>query len=157
MESVLDQLRRHSVAYFSLFIAISGLAYNTWRNEKTEEQRSVRHAAFVVLENLGDMQEIVDTRYYFLPFSEDMSSEPQLRLRGFGSALMSRDLMNLLPPPAPAAGQELHALWVKQFLKLDQLTDDGEHSQAARTAEEQLREAIGRARDAVLQVLENLD
>jgi len=157
VESVLDQLRRHSVAYFSLFIAISGLAYNTWRNEKTEEQRSVRHAAFVVLENLGDMQEIVDTRYYFLPFSEDMSSEPQLRLRGFGSALMSRDLMNLLPPPAPAAGQELHALWVKQFLKLDQLTDDGEHSQAARTAEEQLREAIGRARDAVLQVLENLD
>lgn len=157
MESVLDQLRRHSVAYFSLFIAISGLAYNTWRNEKTEEQRSVRHAAFVVLENLGDMQEIVDTRYYFLPFSEDMSSEPQLRLRGFGSALMSRDLMNLLPPPAPEAGQELHALWVKQFLKLDELTDGGEHSQAARAAEEQLREAIGRARDAVLQVLENLD
>lgn len=157
MASIKEQLKRNSVAYFSLLIAISTLAYNTWRNEKTEEQRSVRHAAFVVLENLGEMQEIVDTRYYFLPFMEDMSNEPQLRLRGFGSAAMSRDLMNLMPAPAPEAGAELHAVWVKQFLKLDKLGADGSHSEAANQAEEQLREALSEARSAVLEVLQNLE
>jgi hypothetical protein len=36
--SVLEQIQRNSVALISLFIAIPGLAYNTWRNELTEEQ-----------------------------------------------------------------------------------------------------------------------
>ena len=45
---------RHSVALVSLMVALSGLAYNTWRNETTEAQRSTRQAAFRMLEELGD-------------------------------------------------------------------------------------------------------
>ena len=46
------------MALISIFIAVSALAYNTWRNETTEEQRNIRHAAFRVLEDLGEVQEI---------------------------------------------------------------------------------------------------
>ena len=55
---------RHSVALVSLMVALSGLAYNTWRNETTEAQRSTRQAAFRMLEELGELQSRVNYRYF---------------------------------------------------------------------------------------------
>ena len=68
MVSIRKQIHNNAVALISLFIALSSLAYNTWRNETTEEQRNVRHASFRVLESLGELQQVVDFRYYYLPF-----------------------------------------------------------------------------------------
>lgn len=186
--SVAEQFRRHSVALISLFIAVAGLGYNTWRNEKTEEQRNVRHAAFRVLETLGEMQQIIDSRYYYYAYyakgainhSADIDSrsdeaanrsrevgsrsdesserwEAELRLRGFGSVAMARDLMNLMPQPAPAAGQALHASWLKHFHTLDDLDEKKRHTQAAREGEAAMREAVENARRAVIEVLERLE
>ena len=53
MATIGKQIHNNAVALISLVIAVSSLAYNTWRNETTEEQRNIRHAAFRVLENLG--------------------------------------------------------------------------------------------------------
>ena len=66
--SIRRQIHNNAVALISIAIAVSALAYNTWRNETTEEQRNVRHAAFRVLEDLGEVQEVVDSRYYYLAF-----------------------------------------------------------------------------------------
>ena len=157
MTPIGEQVRRNAVALISLFIAVTALLYNTWRNEKTEDQRSIRLAAFQVLQNLGELQEIIDDRFYYLPFERDMTREGSSRLRGFGGAAMSRDLMNLMPVPAPAAGTALHAAWVDHFLRLDDVDDAGRHTTEAISAEESLRIAIQGAREAVLQVLTDLD
>jgi hypothetical protein len=154
---VREQFRRNSVALTSLMIALAALAYNTWRNETTEEHRNVRHAAFRVLETLGELQQIVDARYYYFPLQADRRYEAELRLRGFGGAAMARDLMNLMPPPAPAAGRQLHASWLEHFNALDDLDAEGRHAEQARQAEATLRETLVRSRAAVIQVLEMLD
>lgn len=155
--TIRDQLRGNSVALISLFIAIFGLGYNTWRNERTEEQRSIRLASFRVIENLGEIQEIVDARYYYLPFEKEGSAEAELRLRGFGRVAMSRDLMNLMPPPAPTVGQELHSAWIKHFNALDDVDSNGHHTAQGQQAEEALRNALNFSRVTVIDVLKKLD
>ena len=157
MVSIRKQIHNNAVALISLFIALSSLAYNTWRNETTEEQRNVRHAAFRVLESLGELQQVVDFRYYYLPFEEQGEREGELRIRGFGSAAMIHDLMMLMPEPAPLAGGNLHALWLEKFDSLDELDSAGNHSAAAATAERELTAIISLARTAVLKVLQDLD
>jgi hypothetical protein len=54
-----DQIRRNAVALISLIIAVSSLSYNTWRNEKTEDNRNQRHAAFEVLLKLNELQQVI--------------------------------------------------------------------------------------------------
>ena len=62
--SILEQLRRNTVAVISLVVAISSLSYNTWRNEATEENRNLRVAAFEILLKLGELQQVVFHSHY---------------------------------------------------------------------------------------------
>jgi hypothetical protein len=157
MKTIRQQIHNNAVALISIFIAVSALAYNTWRNETTEEQRNVRHASFRVLEDLGELQEVVDSRYYYLAFDHDIGSEGELRIRGFGSVAMVRDLMMLMPEPGPTAGETLHQVWLEQFGYLDQLDDEQRHTPEATQAERELSKSIQQTRDAVLDVLRGLD
>ena len=151
------QLRNNAVALISLVIAIGSLGYNTWRNETTEEQRNIRHAAFRVLESLGELQEVVDTRYYYLPYNQSPEREGESRIRGFGTVATVRDLTGLMPSPANGAGVELHAQWLEHFINLHQLNENGAHAPEARTAESRLTRAIAATREAVLEVLHQLE
>lgn len=157
MATIPQQIHRNAVALISLVVAVSTLAYNTWRNETTEEQRNVRHAAFRVLENLGEMQEVVDARYYYLARGEAGLSEGELRLRGYGSAAMTRDLMMLMPSPAPEAGKRMFDAWVEYFGALDEVDSRGLHTPESTEAEAALTEAIQDTRTAVIEVLHRLD
>ncbi|MBT8058753.1 MAG: hypothetical protein KJO33_04100 [Gammaproteobacteria bacterium] len=157
MNSLRQQVQNHAVALISLVIAVSALAYNTWRNETTEEQRNVRHAAFRVLESLGELQEVVDLRYYYLPYEQGPGQEGDLRIRGFGGLAMTRDLMMLMPEPAPDAGERLHRAWLDGFDALILLDGNGRHAAPAQQAEQDLTSSIERARQAVLEVLKQLD
>jgi hypothetical protein len=157
MITIRKQIHNNAVALISLFIAVSSLAYNTWRNETTEEQRNVRHASFRVLENLGELQQVSDMRFYYLPFEGNTQSEGDLRIRGFGNAAMINDLMMLMPAPAPAAGDALHSQWNEHFDALDDLGADGNHTAGAREAERLVTQAIRDARQAVLDVLKELE
>jgi hypothetical protein len=157
MTTIRQQIHNNAVALISLFIAVSSLAYNTWRNETTEEQRNIRHASFRVLENLGELQQVVDMRYYYLPFEESTDREGDLRIRGFGNAAMINDLMMLMPAPAPDAGETLHREWNEYFGALDDIEAAGSHTAAAQEAERLLTIAIRDARQAVLEGLKKLD
>ena len=157
MITIRKQIHNNAVALISLFIAVGSLGYNTWRNETTEEQRNVRHASFRVLENLGELQQVVDMRYYYLPFEENSEREGDLRIRGFGSAAMIHDLMMLMPAPAPAAGEALHLQWNEFFGSLDDIDSARNHTPEASDAERLLTQAIRGARQAVLDVLKRLE
>ena len=157
MATIREQIHRNAVALISLFIAVSGLAYNTWRNETSEEQRNVRHAAFTVLEDLGTMQEVVDARYYYLAVGEEIGLEGELRLRGYGSALMARDLMSLMPDPAPETGEMLRQTWIDEFGALDDVNEEGRRTARAREAKTAMDAAIEKSRETVLAVIESLE
>ena len=157
MPTIREQIRNNAVALISLFIAVSSLGYNSWRNETSEEQRNIRHAAFTVLEHLGSMQEVVDARYYYLAVGDEVASEGELRLRGYGSVTMVRDLMMLMPRPAPEAGERMLADWIEHFGALDDTDGLGRHSTKATEAEQTLTESIEETRQAVIAVLHSLD
>ena len=157
MATIREQIHRNAVALISLFIAVTSLAYNSWRNETSEEQRNIRHAGFTVLEHLGEMQEVVDARYYYLARGETIASEGELRLRGYGSAAMVRDLTGLMPAPAPAAGERMFQAWSGNFAALDNVDASGAHTDEAVAAEQALTGAIMDTRDAVVAVLKKLD
>ena len=157
MKTIRQQIHNNLVALISLMVAVGALGYNSWRNETTEEQRNIRHASFRVLENLGELQEVVDMRHYYLPFETASGQEGQLRIQGFGSLGMIRDLMMLMPEPAPSAGEALYQDWQRQFGDLDDLDAAGKHTAAATRAEETLTLRIRQSREAVLHVLKDLE
>ena len=59
-----EQIQRNSVALISLFVAVSSLSYNTWRNELSEYNRNQRVSSFEILLKLGELQELVFHNHY---------------------------------------------------------------------------------------------
>jgi len=64
MANIREQLRNNAVALTSLFIALSSLGYNTWRNERTEHNRNSRTAAFEILTKLAEFERVVFLAHY---------------------------------------------------------------------------------------------
>lgn len=141
MNAFLNQIGRHSVALTSLFIALSSLAYNTWRNEQTEENRNVRTAGVEVLLKLGELDRVV----FFSHYDRDPEQgNPRL---GWAYVLTIRDLASLMHEPAIGSSQELIETWDNNWSRLgtDQAAADG------------ISAKIDKARNDVLQVLSALD
>jgi len=133
---------RHSVALVSLTVALSGLAYNTWRNETTEAQRSVREAGFLMIEELGELQSRVNYRF----FADDAVRGD--RIGGWGQVLFLRDLSTLMPVAVAEDAQALHSAWAADSDALDE-------GDAA--AEKRISGAVSTLRDEVLLSLQKLD
>ena len=153
MNSIQEQIQRNSVALISLVIAVTSLTYTGWRHETSEQQRSVRFAAFRVLEELGELQEVVLYRAYYVPPDIGSIEEGRMRVNGYGNVLLIRDLMNVMPDPGPGEAQKLETLWQKQVNALS----SGANSDAAIAASEVLSAAIDDAREAVGLILSRLD
>src|SRR6476659_6736728 len=106
-------VRRHAVALISLAVALFGTSYNTWRNQTTEAHRNTRTAAFMVLDALGQLQEITDRRYYGGDHSDAN------RIGGWGKAAVVRDMSMLISKTANTHGQALFMTWQSNVDKLD--------------------------------------
>ena len=89
-----------ALALISLAVALAGFSYNTWRNETTEAHRNVRQASFQMLNEIGQLQQIVDNRYYANDHSE------MTRIAGWGKAALLRDLGPLVSPTTAQRSQE---------------------------------------------------
>ena len=133
--------QRNGLALVSLFVALSSLAYNTWRNETTEGHRNVRQAAFRSLEELGELQTIVNMRY------QDEGKRGNF-VGGWGRVTLVHDLCGLLPSPSPAAGDHLLDVWGANFEAWSSASDE--------QAEERIDAAIAQTRTALLANLHEL-
>jgi hypothetical protein len=107
-------LRRNAVALISLTVALSGLGYNTWRNETTEAHRNTRQAAFMMLAQLGELQQLVDQRFYG-GRRDDLN-----RINGWGKVSALRDMSALVSPLAAQRAQVLFGTWEERLPALDQ-------------------------------------
>jgi hypothetical protein len=140
--SIAEQLRRNTVALISLVIAVSSLSYNTWRNEKTEDNRKQRFAAFEILLKLGELQEVV----FYSHYDKDKQQKGNPRT-GWAYVLTVSDLSRILHPPLPDTADRLLAVWSESWATL------GEEQASA----DAITAAIDSARDATLQLLRSLE
>jgi hypothetical protein len=141
MSTFRRQLRNNAVALISLAVALSGLGYNTWRNERTEHNRNIRTAAFELLSRLADLQRVV----YLAQYDRDArGGNPRV---GWTYVLVIRDLSSVVPAPVPARAMELQKAWGDDW---EGLGRDDEKSV------NHIDEAIGGLRTAILGVLGSL-
>lgn len=136
-----DQFRRHSVALISLAVALTSLAYNTWRNEKTEANRNLRTAGIELLLKLGELDQVVFFSHY------ERDSERGSPREGWAIVLVVRDLGALTPPRTAASTANLVDVWQDNWSGL------GSDSAAV----ERISAAIERSREDVRAMLEALD
>jgi hypothetical protein len=125
----------------SLLIALSSLAYNTWRNEQTEENRNVRTAGIELLLKLGELDRVVFYSHY------DRDSERGNPRSGWAYALTIRDLASLMHEPAVTSSNALIETWQQDWSGLG--SDD--------RAADNISDSIDQARNDVLAVLASLD
>ncbi len=137
-----EQLRRNSVALISVFIAVSSLSYNTWRNERTEYNRNQRQASFQVLLKLGELQQLVFHRHYDM----DVTDKGNPRT-GWALVLTIRDLSQVLETPLPDEARKLVAVWDAHWSNLGEVQPSADAILAA----------IESVRGETLELLGNLD
>jgi len=141
MTSLRQQLRDNAVALISLVVALSSLAYNTWRNERTEHNRNVRTAAFELLTKLAELERVV----FLAQYDRDVAGgNPRT---GWTYVLVIRDLSALVPAPVPVQAQELQRVWSGNW---EGLGKDDE------TAVDHIDAAIVKLRDTTLGTLRSL-
>ena len=139
--SIRHQLRSNAVALISLTVAISSLAYNTWRNERTEHNRNVRTAAFEVLMRAGDLERVTFLAQY------DRDRNGGSPRNGWTDVLAIRDLSALVPGAVPGRATELLRVWGDNW---EGLGKDDEQ------AVNRIDDAIGKLREAALGTLRSL-
>jgi hypothetical protein len=135
-------IRRHAVALISLAVALFGTSYNTWRNQTTEAHRNVRAAGFMVLDALGQLQEITDRRFYGGDHSDAN------RISGWGKVTVVRDMAPLV---SAAANAQAHSLFIAWQANVDKLDANDEQ------VEKNIADAISSVRGQVLQELRDLN
>ena len=141
MNNFRQQLRQHSVALLSLVIALTGLAYNTWRNEQTEANRNVRTVGVELLLKLGEIERIV----FFSHYDHDqIRGNPR---SGWAYVLTIRDLGALTGQSTRELTDELVQTWQQNWSRLGQNDESAEN----------ISMAIDNVRNNVLEVLVTLD
>lgn len=139
--SILEQLRRNTVALISLVVAVGSLSYNTWRNELTEENRNLRFAGFEILLKLGELQQVTFHGHY------DRDPDKGNPRTGWAYALTIRDLSQVLSPAVQQQADSLIEVWGANW------EDLGGNQQSVDT----IVAAIDAARSATLDQLASLD
>ena len=138
-----EQVRRNLVALISLAVAVTSLAYNSWRNEQSEYNRTQRAVAVETLLLLGQFQEILYRNHY----DRDVEDKGNPRT-GWTLVLTIRDITSVLDEPIPATAEALRLAWEKNFQAL------GGNNPAPKDAVE---DGIESLRDEILVMLRALD
>lgn len=131
--SLRTQLKSNVVALVSLVVALSSFSYSTWRNERSEHNRTIRQASFQLLTALGEIQQVV----YHAHYDHDAArGNPRT---GWVYIATINDFSATMPEPVPTRAQALLEAWRDHWEKLG--TDDAD-ADAVSDAIEQCRMAV---------------
>lgn len=146
-QSIREQLRRNAVALISLVIAITGLGYNTWRNEHTEGNRNQRWASFELLLKLGELQQLT----YHIYYDRDVVDKGNPRA-GWATVITMQDLSTVIDDPVPERASALHSAWGDNWLCIVE-REGCNHVEALKAIED----GIVGLREATVAHLQSLD
>ena len=139
--SIRTQLKSNTVALVSLVVALSSFSYSTWRNERSEHNRTIRQASFQLLTALGEMQQVV----YHAHYDRDVArGNPRT---GWVYVATISDFSAAMPEPVPTRAQALRETWRDHWEKLG--TDEADA--------DAISDAVERCRAAVVERLKTLD
>lgn len=139
--SIRTQLRANAVAIVSLTVALASFSYTTWRNERSEHNRTIRQAAFQLLGALGEMQQVVFHAHY------DHDTVRGNARTGWVYVATISDFSATMPAPVPARAQDLFSAWRDHWEQLGTSDVDAEA----------VSDAVDRCRAAVVAVLKTLN
>ncbi len=137
-----EQIRRNLVALISLAVAITSLAYNSWRNEQSEYNRTQRAVAVETLLLLGQFQDNLYRNHY----DRDIEDKGNPRT-GWTLVLTIRDVTSVLDKPIPASAEALRTTWEENFQDLGPNT----------AAKDAIEDGIEALRTEILAMLRALD
>ena len=109
-----QQIRTNLVALISLLVALSALGYTAWRQELTENNRTLRVAAFSMLQTAAELQSVVDFAHY------DADLNAGNPIKGWGKVLYIRDLGIIMPPPVQKQARDLQRAWEQDWNVMEQ-------------------------------------
>jgi len=141
MPTLHEQLRNNAVALISLFIALTSLGYNTWRNEHTEHNRNIRAAAFEILTKLAEFERVVFLAHYD---RDQANGNPRT---GWTYVIVINDLAQVIPGEVQPRAAALRDNWRANW---EDLGKDGDE------AIERIDQAITNLREATLDTLHSL-
>jgi len=100
---------------FSLLFAVLGFSYNAWRMEITEDNNNIRTAAFEVLTQLSEMQQMIYAAHYDKNLQEGNPRKIWVKVG------LIIDLSALISVQVEAQANELRNLWSESW---QQVNDD---------------------------------
>lgn len=106
------QIQHNLVAIISLCAAISGLFYDNWRDQISEQNQNRREAAFEVLKDLGELQTIVNYAHF------DQNKVRGNAIEGCKYAVQVKDLSQLLDKNSAKKSQRLYETWQQEWEQL---------------------------------------
>lgn len=104
-DGITEQLRRNAVAIISLIVAVTSLGYNTYRNELTETNRTIRQAGFEMITELSELQQVM----LFARYNQD--DVRGHTTAGWSHALSLRDLSLAMPNTIQNSASHLYQTW----------------------------------------------
>jgi hypothetical protein len=139
--SIRTQLRANAVAVTSLAVALASFSYTTWRNERSEHNRTMRQASFQLLTSLGEMQQLVYHAHY------DHDATQGNARTGWVYVATIADFSATMPEPVPSRAHELMSAWREHWEELGR-NDAGADA---------ISDAVDRCRVAVVAALRQLN
>lgn len=127
-------------ALFSLVFAVVGFSYNAWRMEVSEDNNNIRTAAFEVLTELAELQQLVYAAHYD---QDPVAGNPRT---GWVKVELIDELSGLIGEKVDQEATLLREAWSNNW---DDITD-------SREATDLIVEYIDRVRGAIKDVLEQL-
>lgn len=147
-----DQFRRNAVAIISLAVAVTGLGYNTWRNEVSEHNRNQRLIAIQILVMLGEFQQVVLDRRH-----DKQSDGESARRKGWALARTVRDIAMIAEGGVPQSTERLFEVWQRDSDSLRPDENTREAREAAGAAQKAIEAAIDAVRRDTHAILRRLD
>ncbi len=128
-------------AIFSLIFAVVGFSYNAWRLEVTEDNSNIRTAAFEVLTELAEFQQLIYSAHY----DKDMvAGNPRT---GWVKVGLIVDLSSLIGERVADKTKHLQKTWSNNWGNI----------QKSRKATDKLVADIDLVRVAIKETLKNLE
>jgi hypothetical protein len=137
-----EQVQRNMVALISLAVAVTGLGYNTWRNEVSEHNRNQRLVSIELLLMLGDLEQLTLDKHYGAHADREAVSR-----KAWAKVLSIRDLAQISEGSVPESAMALYDVWSSDYDELGDSTG----------AKDRIVSALGEVRGDAHEVLKSLD
>lgn len=94
---------------FSMVFAVLGFSYNTWRMELSEDNSNIRTAAFEVLLQLSELEQVIYSAHY------DKNAEEGSPRKGWVKVGLVDELSVLIGPQIKIETAKLKLIWSERW------------------------------------------